>query len=288
MRKLLLQLFAMLPLPVLHALANVMGWLLFSLRSKQRYITDINVRLCFPQLDTIQQLKLSRRSLIETSKMLLESFKLWLAPPQHVLALVKEVTGEKLIQQALEKKQGVLLLLPHLGNWEMFGIYCASRYPITSMYRPQRSAFFDQLIYAGRSRFGANMVSSDAEGVRALLKALKHNELAWIMPDQNPGAGAGVFVPFFGIQTNSPTLPSKLAHKTETTIISAYAERLSFGRGFHIHFSSVDPCIAQADFEAGARCVNHELERLIMQKPEQYWWSHNRFRHRPSGEADVY
>lgn len=288
MRKRLFYLFALLPLPLLHGLAWLAGQLLFVLQTRQAFIAQRNLQVCLPELGPDQRRHLARRSLIETSKTLLESFKLWLAPATRVTRLVREVKGEARLREALQRQQGVLLLVPHLGNWEMIGLYCSQHYPMTSLYRPQRSDFFDQLILEGRSRFGADLVSATTEGVRAVVRALKQNRIVGILPDQNPGAGAGTFVPFFGVLANTPLLPGRLAHKTGAPVICAWAERLSWGRGFVLHFTSLDEAIAQADAQQAALVMNRELERIIRYKPEQYWWSHNRFRHRPEGEPDIY
>lgn len=288
MRKQLLFLFALLPLPLLHAFAWSMGLLLYALKTRPAYIARRNLEVCLPELKANQRRRLLRRTLIETGKTLLESFKLWLAPASQVQRLVRRVEGEALLQEALQQHRGVLLLIPHLGNWEMVGLYCSRNYPMTSLYRPQRSAFFDQLILEGRRRFGANLATATTEGVRTALRALKSNQLIGILPDQNPGAGAGVFVPFFGIQANTPVLPGRLAYKTDAPVLFAWAERLPWGRGFVLHFMNINEGIAQADSHQAAAVMNRELERIIRHKPEQYWWSHNRFRHRPEGEEPIY
>ncbi|MDR9436180.1 MAG: lysophospholipid acyltransferase family protein, partial [Thiohalophilus sp.] len=227
-------------------------------------------------------------SLIATAQTLLESFRLWHGPADRIIKLVRRVEGEQALRTALVKQQGVVLLVPHLGNWEMIGLYCSRHYPITSLYRTQRSAWFDDFILRGRQRFGAELVTTTSRGVRAAVRALKKQRILGILPDQNPGAGTGVVVPFFGIPTNTPVLPARLAHQHNAPVICAWAERLPRSRGFVIHFEPLDEAIGGADPEQATALMNRELERIIRHKPEQYWWSHPRFRHRPEGEEPIY
>ena len=288
MRLILLKLFARLPLRLLHVAGWLLGQTLWFVRSRTAHIARRNLDACLPELAPVRQQRLARLSLVETARTLLESFVLWLAPASRVLGLVREIRGEEHLQQALAGGRGSLLLVPHLGNWEMVGLYCSRHYSMTSLYRPQRSEFFDQLILNGRRRFGAELVTTTTRGVRAAVRALKHNHLLGILPDQNPGAGAGVEVPFFGIRTNTPVLPARLAHQHACPVLCAWAERLAHGRGFILHIEPLDRAIGDADPVQAAAVMNRELERIIRQKPEQYWWSHPRFRYRPKGEPAIY
>lgn len=288
MRHTLLLLFARLPLRLLHGLGWLGGWLLWLTGARPAYIARRNLAACLPELGRQPQRRLARRSLIETARTLLESFLLWQGPADRVRRLVREVRGETHLQGALQQGHGILLLVPHLGNWEMVGLYCSQHYPMTSLYREQRSAFFDQLILDGRRRFGAELVTTTTRGVRASVKALKKGRIVGILPDQNPGAGAGVTAPFFGIRTATPVLPVRLAHQHHSPVLCAWAERLPRAAGFVIHIEPLDDAIAGADPEQAAAIMNRELERIIRRKPEQYWWSHPRFRYRPEGEEPIY
>jgi KDO2-lipid IV(A) lauroyltransferase len=143
-------------------------------------------------------------------------------------------------------------------------------------------------MHVGRQRLGTTALPATAQGVRGLLKALKQNGLVIILPDQNPGKGTGIFVPFFGIAANTPVLPARLANKTHATVISAYAERLPLGKGYHIHFAPMSADIEQNDTQLATTSMNADLERLVRGNPEQYWWGYSRFRHRPAGEPRLY
>jgi len=149
-------------------------------------------RKIFPSV----HLLLIKSSLIETGKTLTEAGPMWQWDKNTLFSLIKKVHGEELLQNALENNHGVILALPHLGNWELLGLYCSAHYPTTSMYQKPKLSQIGPIIKHGRERLGANLVPADNVGVRAMLKALKNNEFVCILPDQEPATGSGIFASF--------------------------------------------------------------------------------------------
>lgn len=284
----LLRACAALPLPLAHALGRFIGWGLLLIPNDLRRVSATNIPLCFPELGAARQRRLLRASLIESGKTMAEAGALWLWPAPRLAALVKGAAGEEHLRAALAAGTGAILAVPHLGAWEMMGLYSSLHYPITSLYRPPRLAEMGELIRHGRERLGAKLVPVDAGGVRALYQALGRGELVGMLPDQEPGAGNGVFAPWFGIQANTMVLLSRLAIKTGAPVIFGYAERLPRGRGYHLHFVPAPPDINRAPLERSVASMNSMVETLVRQRPEQYQWGYKRFRTRPAGEPTMY
>jgi KDO2-lipid IV(A) lauroyltransferase len=284
----LLRTFATLPLPLAHAVGTVIGWGLILVPNDLRRISRINIPLCLPELTPAQQKRLLYSSLIEAGKTMSEAGALWRWPGSRLLAQVKSVSGEDQLRAALTSGRGAILAVPHLGAWEMMGLYCSAHYPMTSLYRPPRLTEMDDIVRHGRERLGAKLVAADAGGVRALYQSLKRGELVGMLPDQEPGAGNGVFATLFGIQANSMVLLSRLAIKTGAAVIFAYAERLPRGQGYHLHFFPAPPTINQEPLAQSVMVMNAMVEKLIRQKTKQYQWGYKRFRTRPEGEEKIY
>ena len=286
--KLILIISARLPLRLNHLLGSLLGQLLMLTNSKQLRVARRNLQRCFPDLNSEQQQDLLRRNMQETAKTLFESGPVWLADKADFFAMVQEVHGEQHLQQAMERGNGAILAIPHLGNWEVIGLYCSSLYSTTSLYRPPRMQAIDSLIRKARERFGAKLVPTNAKGVRALFQALAANELVAILPDQDPRDKGGLFAPLFGIQANTMTLLSRLAQKSNAAVLCCYAERLPRGRGFAIHFLPADADLYAKDMNTSLTALNRMVEQSIRQIPEQYQWGYKRFRSRPEGEKNFY
>ncbi len=287
--KKLIHLTARLPLPLLYLFGYCLGTLFWLIPNKKRRISTINLRLCLPELSAIKRTNLLRRSLINEAQTLLEIPAVLGLPQQRLNTIIKQVCGLQYLQQGIKKGQGVILAIPHLGNWELIGLYTSSLYPMTSLYRPQhRSPELDNFIRNGRQRFGAKLVPTDASGVRALYKALDANEVIAILPDQNPGKGTGVFAPFFDHPANTMVLLSRLAQRNHAAVLFCYTERLKWGKGFRMHFIPADETIYSKDAVLSATSLNQGLEACIRKIPNQYWWSYKRFNVAPGEQSSPY
>ena len=284
----LVALLALIPLPLQHLTGAVLGSLFALFPNRHRRITLRNLALCFPELSERERARLLVLSLRETAKAILETAIMWRAGELRLWKLIRSVEGEALLQSAIAQGRGVIIASPHLGSWELIGQYLLTQHPLTCMYKPAENAALDLIMYEGRSHLGMQLAPTDAGGVRVLLGALKRGELIGILPDQDPRDGAGVFAPFFGIATNTMTLLPKLAARSGAPVLVAYAERLSWGRGYRIHFLPVDSAINDKDEVRAATALNRAVETAIRQCPDQYAWSYKRFRSRPAGEASLY
>ncbi len=286
--RLILKALSRLPLSIVHRMGDLLGRSLTFFANDLRDTARINIRHCFPEWSAQRQQQLVLQCLQQTAKAILETGVLWLQSPQRVLSRVKTVSGEDVLLQAMAKGRGVILAIPHLGAWEIVGLYGSTHWPMTSLYRPPRQAALAELMRQGRERAGAKLVPTDASGVRALYKALGRGELIAILPDQDPDRASGVFAPFFGVQANTMTLLSRLARKSGAVVLMAYAERLPGGMGYHLHFQSTDEALLGGDAVQAAANLNQAVEQCVLQQPTQYQWAYKRFKTRPQGENKFY
>lgn len=286
--KLFLKAFAALPLWLAHALGAGLGVLLAIIPNALRRVAAINIAACFPDLDESARRRLLRRHLIETGKTFTEMGAMWYWPMPRLLRMMRSVSGMEQVDAAQRRGRGVILASPHLGCWEMAGLYVSVRYPMTILYRPPRLRALEELSRHARARFGARLVPTDASGVRALYQALGRGEALGILPDQNPDPGSGVFAPFFGIPAYTMVLIARLARKTGATLFVAYAERLPHGQGYHLRFREAPAEFAAATSAEAAAIMNKLIETCVREQPAQYQWNYKRFRVQPEGAAPLY
>lgn len=278
----LLKLLSYLPLRALHALGAWTGWLAQWAPTRSRRNVWENIPRCFPELTAEQQRRMVRATLIETAKSFLETAALWNWPGPKVLGLIREVIGSEVLDQAMARGRGVIIVMPHLGSWELAASNCSSLQPMTTLYKPPGSAALEAMMLAGRQRFGARLVPTDAKGLRALYQALARGETVGILPDQNPRPGTGIHVPFFGQQTYTMTLVGRLIQKSGAEVIYAYAERLSRGAGFRMHLRAAGGTFEGLDLKALTARVNADIEACVREVPTQYQWTYRRFKFTPA------
>ena len=267
-----LSLFAMLPLPIIHGLGVLLGWLSYFSISKHKRVMRRNIELCGFALD---KNLLLRQNIAETGKALLETFPIWLRSQSSVIDLVKDCDGWQYVDAALAAGKGIIFLTPHLGCFEITSLYYGACHPMAVLFREPRQRWLLPLINSGRQRGKITLAPANGSGVKLLLQALKRGEAIGMLPDQAPFEGEGEWAPFFGRPAYTMTLASKLAQKTGAQVFMAFGERLSCGRGYHIHIKP----IASGGIATPA-LLNAEIERMIQQCPTQYLWSYDRYKAR--------
>ncbi|MBA2410798.1 MAG: lipid A biosynthesis acyltransferase [Gammaproteobacteria bacterium] len=284
----LVRVLALLPLSVAHGLGAMIGRCIHTLPTPVRRVTDINLNLSFPERTQDWRTRTARASLIETGKSVAEAAYLWRASAPRITTLVRSSTGQAVMDAAIAQHRGVILAAPHLGSWELCGLYSTTLGTITSLYRPPRLAALEPLMRAGREHTGARLVPTETHGIKALVRALNERQMVGILPDQVPHPGNGVYAPFFGIDSYTMGLVSRLARKRRVPVIFMYAERLGKARGFVIHYRRAGDDIYDPDPVIAATALNASVEQMVRECPTQYGWSYKRFKDRPPGAAQFY
>ncbi len=276
-----------LPYPLIYGIGHAMGTLLWLIPNDMRRVTRINIETCFPDKPRSWQNRLVRHSLQQTAITACEMGAVWSKPVAASLDRIHGVEGVELLESALNDGKGVVVLAPHLGNWEVLGIYLASRFPITNLYQPPAQQAMHQLIHAARTRQGSKLAPTTRRGVIQIVKALRNGEVTGILPDQEPDRGSGgEFVPFFGKKALTGTLIPKLASEGNAVAIGGFCLREK--GGYRVIFRPVHEGIRSSDLKTAAACMNRSIEHYIMECPEQYQWEYKRFKRRPRGEEKLY
>lgn len=284
----LLYLQASLPLRWLHRLGAMIGSVFYYIPHNYSQSLKINLDLCLPELDAKQRRQFERDTYRELGKTLFETGAMLLWSPQRLRRLIVEVENQDLLQQALDRGKGVILAVPHLGCWELLGVYLPSFCQLTSLYRPIPIASLDRLIKQARQRAGSNVAPIDGAGIRQLYSALKKNQAIVILPDQDPRLEGQVFAPFFGHLASTPTLLPRLAAKTHASVLFCICERLPATPGYRVIFMAAEEAVSNPDINIAARAMNRDIERCIRRVPTQYQWTYKRFKTRPPGETKLY
>ena len=265
----LLRLLAKLRLPALHRIGVVLGWFVYF--ASPVYATRIRGNLAASGIyHEPEALDRAVRACVgETGKAAIETAKIWFGDTREVEGFTRCDTWSAM-EEARAQGRGVLLLVPHLGSFEMIGFYTGQRMPLTALYRPPRLRWLEPLMVAGRGRGHGAVAPANLRGVRLLYKALKRGEIVGLLPDQAPQLGEGVWTDFFGRPAYTMTLVRRLQKQTGAEIVFAYGERLPTGRGFVLHFERFK------EGELTEAAMNRTVENLIRRLPAQYLWSYNR------------
>jgi len=276
-----------LPLSLLAACGNTLGNAFFVLARRRRHIVLVNLRLCFPELDEVQQWQLARAHFRVLARSALERGLLLWASPARLSRLLR-VDGAEHVRTLLAAGRPVLMLTPHFVGLDAGGAAIAMRFACASIYAAQSNPVFDRLLLRVRTRFGDQLLLSRQESVRASVRAMKAGRPLYYLPDMDFGRKESIFVPFFGVQ--AATLPglSRLARLAGAAVVPCLTRILPGGAGYAVTVGEPWQDFPSTDVEADTRAMNAWIEGAVRTMPEQYYWVHRRFKTRPAGEARPY
>ncbi len=283
---LLLRLLGWLPLGVARACGWLLGECCWRLDTREAQTTRINIAHCFPTLSEPLQRQLARDSLREWGRTVFEIPVVWQRSAAWIERRILRTRNPELLTEALQSRRGLILLSPHLGNWEVAGLEMARRTPMTIMYEPPKEPRLDALIRRVRAKAGAELVPTNARGVLGLVRALEAGGTVGVLPDQEPELNGGEFVPFFGVSALTMTLVHSLVQRTGARVLFCFALRVR--GGFELVFLEPDAAIADADRKRSVDALSRGVERCVQEAPAQYQWEYKRFKKRPEGEPRLY
>lgn len=284
----LLRIAGLLPLKLAQAIGRFVGLLAWRLNGRSRKTTDVNLRICLPELSAEEQQRLSKESMAHTGMTAMEIPLMWEWPVDKCFKLIKETRGLELVDQALASGKGLVLLAPHLGNWELTGLFFSSRYKMAALYSPPHIKEFEDYMIRVRGRLGSELVRGDRKGLLRLMGILKEGGVAGILPDQSPRGKTNAYAPFFGMEVRTMTLVNRLIQKTGANVLVTFAERLPDGNGFRLIVEEAVPGNGDSDPVVAATALNQSVEKVIRMAPAQYQWEYKRLRHRPPGNPNPY
>lgn len=274
----LLKSFAQLPLSFIQGLAKLAGLVLYALNASAKNTSSANLQIAYPNLNPTQHQTLLKANLQHQCMTYAESIKVWGAPTQFALAQIKQVHHGEIFFNALKNPNGTLAIVPHFGNWELMNAWVNQHTDPVIMYKPSKNKSLNRFMLEARQRLNATLVPTDDTGVRALFKHLKSGGFSAILPDHVPKASGGIYAPFYGKQVLSPILLSKLAAKTQCSVIGMYCLRNPNLDGFDLYFTDISDDIRAKDLQLSVDTLNQALESMINTAPEQYLWGYKRFR----------
>ncbi|QAU24712.1 lipid A biosynthesis acyltransferase [Dyella sp. M7H15-1] len=274
---LLLRLFGLLPLRWLQAVGAGLGLLALKQHGRMARDTAVNLSIARPDLGEPTRAALVREALMESGKSFTEIVKIWGAGAERALGLVREVRGEALFDAALASGKGVIIAAPHLGCWELLNYWLCRKTPMAILYRPPRIAAVEPLLRKVRGALAPEQVRAEGAGVRPLYKRLASGGTVGILPDQKPRSGEGEWAPFFGREATTMVLLPRLAARTGSIVLFAFAERVPRGEGYCIHFLPAPEGLTDADLSRACTALNRGVENCVNLAFAQYQWHYKRY-----------
>lgn len=280
-----LRMIAALPLPAKRFAGKFFGLAAFTLATKRRHITTVNIRACFPELSEAEQRKLVKETFIQNAIGFFEIAWSWWAKPEDFDGLYS-VENLHLFNKAQADGRGILLVGAHFVHLDLCGAMLCQETPIGTIYRKNNNAVLEHVITQGRERIFTHVF--ERSHMRQIVKQLKSGAAIWYAPDQDFNHRQSVFAPFFGQSASTLTATSKLARLGNAQVLGLFHYRDPISHKYRIVYQAINSEFPTGDDVRDATLVNEMIEQAIREEPSQYMWVHRRFKTRPPGQPSLY
>ena len=188
-----------------------------------------------------------------------------------------EVEGQDVLDQIKNSNKQVVFISGHLSNFELMAMYLdRTGISLCAIYRPLNNVFLNRIIEKIREKYICkNQIKKGIGGLKKLMAFKKKNYSTALMIDQR--VSQGILSEFFNQKASTTTVPAQLVKKFNLPVIPIYIERKE-----NIKFKiTVSKPIVFSEYETVQNItdkLNKTLELMILKKPEQWIWSHNRWK----------
>lgn len=260
-----------------------------------------SLEIAYPEKTPEERERILRKSFQNLGRILGEVSQFPRATPEKLARMIElEFESEearnseeyKFYEAERAKGRGVILVGPHLGNWEI-GVfaYSAFREPLQYLARPLDNPLIEEMTVNLRTRFG-NRPINKTNSVGKAIEILRSGGVLGVLPDVNAHPKEGVFVPFFGVEACTASGVAMLALRTDAMIVPmccVWDEKT--GRYRAMYGKMIDPVRTgdrHRDVVETTALYTFEMEKFIRAYPEQWLWIHKRWKTRPPGEKPLY
>jgi heptosyltransferase II len=268
---------AALPMRVLFALGQFLGFCAWFVSGKYRRLAERNVAIAFADEKTPREMRLLvRQHFKRLGANLVCSVKLTAMPPEKILRRIK-VENIEAMDREFRAGVPVVLVLSHLGTWELFAQLMPKFVGYVrnaSVYQKLGNRFIDAHVRRTRGQTGLELFDRQ-QGFQPVIDLLRSGGGVGVLSDQHAG-DHGLWTPFFGRLASTSPLPALLAKRTRAALIAAGVYTIGPARWrmvFTERFDRADASIAALSSE-----INQIIEQQIRHAPEDWFWVHNRWK----------
>ena len=272
-----LYVLTLLPIKIQLFLGGQLGSILLFISPQRKNITQINLQLCFPDKTQIELEKMVKEVFKDIGKGLIETGIAWWKSDRFIDKLITKKTD---FEHLDSNNEGCLILLKHSTHAELDIRIISRLLRVGGMYKTQTNKVMNYLMIKARNKYLIGTVTN--RQTRRGLKWLRNGLKFLYAADQDYGTKGSEFVPFFGIQAATITLPSDLFKKGTRVY---FFNVIRVNSSYEITLSEFSQ---QTDKDGFLNEMNNFYQKAILETPTQYFWMHRRFKTRPEGEEGFY
>ena len=273
-----LYLLSLLPFRVLYGISNVLYLLIYKVLGYRTQVVRKNLRIAFPELSKNEMDQIEKDFYHHFFDLWVEGVKFFTISPRELLKRCSFEATE-IFDKYYAKKQPVLVVMGHGGNWEWSSatMSLSSKFTLQALFQPVKNPTANALLKKSRSRFGALLIERK--------KALRHllstkNELAatTFLTDQSPyQLEKATWVDFFNTKTPFFNGFAPIAQKLNYPVIFVHVFKVGRGK-YQIRTETISEIPSEGSIDEMIGKFASFLETAIGEQPFNWLWTHNRWK----------
>ena len=243
-------------------------------RSKE--VVKSNIKKAFPNINSTDLQRISNSMWKNYGKvfaefMFMKNFRF------GKLAKKIEIEGQEILDEIKSSNKQVVFISGHFSNFELMAMHLEkSNINISTIYRPLNNIFLNRIMERVRIKYICkNQIKKGIGGLKKLIKLKKNNFSTALMIDQR--VSEGILSNFFNQEALTTTIPAQLVKKFNIPIIPVFIKRIE-GVSYKIKINKPLYFSKDASIKNITEDLNKVLEKMIINNPEEWIWSHNRWK----------
>ena len=258
--------------------SNIISWIVKNIgplfRSKN--LINHNLRRAFPNADDSEIKQISKKMWSNYGRILTEYFFIKNFRISNFKNNVK-IDGKQFLEKIRNSKKPVIFISGHFNNFELMAMFLEmSGINLSAIYRPLNNRYLNFFVERIRKKYICkNQIKKGLAGTKQLLSNFKNGSSVALMIDQR--VSQGMKSKFFDENAYTTTIPAQFVKKFNCEIVPVYIERYDDFK-FNITIEKPIQFPKEYSIEDITNELNKVLEKMILKNPDQWIWTHNRWK----------
>ncbi len=236
-----------------------------------------NLTKAFPKLSLQEKKILSKKMWFNYGRILAEYMYIKYFREKEKFSNLITIENQNILEKIKKESKPVIFISGHFNNFELMAMQIdKAGIDLTTIYRPLNNIFLNPLMERIRKKYICKkQIKKGIAGTKELLQNFKNGSSIALMIDQR--VTEGVMCDFFGQKARTTTIPAQFVKKFNAKIVPVYIQRFDNNK-FKLEFDNIIEFKSDETLDAITLKLNKILEEMILKNPDQWIWTHNRWK----------
>ena len=236
-----------------------------------------NLTKAFPKLSLQEKKILSKKMWFNYGRILAEYMYIKYFREKEKFSNLITIENQNILEKIKKESKPVIFISGHFNNFELMAMQIdKAGIDLSTIYRPLNNIFLNPLMERIRKKYICKkQIKKGIAGTKELLQNFKNGSSIALMIDQR--VTEGVMCDFFGQKARTTTIPAQFVKKFNAKIVPVYIQRFDNNK-FKLEFDGIIEFKSDETLDAITLKLNKILEEMILKNPDQWIWTHNRWK----------